>query len=150
MRQRIGRRVSATVAVCGFLMAAVLGGPGVASATDPKDAPAGYGGPFASCSGEWFKRFDVPGTPGYVDIWYSPAGSGTFCAKTFDNLAGNHHMEVILQHALWQTRWYDSGIYATYAGGIYVSDANARCPQVYGEVTVDGQRHTTGWQWVCG
>jgi hypothetical protein len=52
------------------------------------------------------------------NVWYSPAGSGTFCAMTFDNLAGSHHIEVILRHEDWQTPWYDSGTYSTFAGGI--------------------------------
>ena len=113
------------------------------------DAPPGYAGPFATCNGEPVTPIPVPGTTGYVQIWRDYAGSGTFCAKTFDNLGGDHHMEIILQREDWSTRWYDSGTYSTYAGGIYVSGANTYCTKLYGEITGNDQRHTTGWLLVC-
>jgi hypothetical protein len=144
------RRIAATAAVSGIVAIAALTGAGTAAAnTDPADAPPGYAGPFATCNGQPYAQISVPGTPGYVEIWKDTAGSGTFCAKTFDNLAGDHHMEIILQRDDWSTRWYDSGTYSTYAGGIYVSGANTHCTKVYGEITVNGQAHTTGWLLVC-
>ncbi|WP_410606326.1 hypothetical protein [Amycolatopsis sp. lyj-109] len=148
--RKFTRRIAATTAVSGIVALAALAGAGTAAAnTDPADAPPGYAGPFATCNGEPYVQITVPGTPGYVDIRRDYAGSGTFCAKTFDNLAGDHHIEIILQRVDWSTRWYDSGTYSTYAGGIYVSGANTHCTRVYGEITVNDQAHTTGWQVVC-
>jgi hypothetical protein len=129
---------------------AVFGGAATASAgTFAQAAPPGYAGPSPTCSGAFLERINIAQAAGYVDVWYSSAGSGTFCAKTFDNLAGNHHIEVVLQHAGWTTRWHDSGNYSEYAGGIYVSDANTLCAQVYGEVTVGGLPYSSGWNTIC-
>jgi hypothetical protein len=135
------RRIAATLAVSGLVAAAVLGGSATASATEPGDAPAGYAGPFNECKGAATPPMKLEGTSGYVQVWYSSEGSGTFCAMTFDNLPGKHHTEIVLQRDDWQTQWYDSGMYSTYAGGIYVSGANSHCAFVYGEVTVDGVAH---------
>jgi hypothetical protein len=142
-------RIASAVAVVGIVATTILGGAATASATNPADAPPGYAGPYDTCSGVALPQIPLPGTSGYVQVWYSSAGSGTYCAMTFDNLAGSHHIEVILQRDGWQTRWYDSGTYSTYAGGIYVSGANSHCTGVYGEVTVDGVAHASGWWTVC-
>jgi hypothetical protein len=146
--QKTKKRIASAVAVAGIVATTVLGGAATASASDPKDAPPGYAGPYATCSGEPYRVYPLPGTTGYIEVWRSYAGSGTFCAKTFDNLAGSHHIEVILQRVDWQTRWYDSGNYSTYAGGIYVSGANEHCTYVFGRVTVDGVNHDR-WATVC-
>jgi hypothetical protein len=147
--QKTKTRIASAVAVVGIAAMTVLGGAATASATNPADAPPGYAGPYASCSGEPRALIPLPDTSGYVQVWYSTAGSGTYCAMTFGNLAGSHHIEVILQRDDWQTRWYDSGTYSTYAGGIYVSGANTHCTGGYGEVTVDGVAHPSGWRTVC-
>ncbi|WP_328617542.1 hypothetical protein OHS18_15645 [Amycolatopsis sp. NBC_00355] len=148
---KIRTRIATAVAVIGVAAATALGGAVTASAeTHPEDAPPGYAGPFPTCNGTFLERITLPQTAGYVDVWYSSAGSGTFCAKTFDNLPGRHHIEVVLQHAGWTTRWYDSDDnYDSYAGGIYVSDANTLCAQVYGEVTVNAVPHASGWNTIC-
>ena len=158
---RMKKRIASAAAVVGMAASVVLGGAATASAnTHPEDAPPGYGGPFSTCKGAPRAYFPLEGTSGYVQVWLSSEGSGTYCAMTFDNLPGDHHTEVILQHAGWASRWYDSGMYSTYAGGIYVSDANTLCAYVYGEVTVNGVPHTlhtpspptrygVGWNIVC-
>ncbi|WNV87646.1 hypothetical protein [Umezawaea sp. Da 62-37] len=150
---RLKRRLASAIAVSGIVATAVLGGAATASATDPADAPPGYAGPYATCNGAPLPPLQLSGTPGYVQLWLDRSGSGTFCAKTFDNLGGDHHTEIILQRVDWQTRWYDSGTYSTYAGGIYVSGANAHCSRIYGEVTVNGVAHrlpsVDGWATVC-
>jgi len=151
--QRTKQRIASTFIISGLVATTVLGGAATASATDPADAPPGYAGPSATCSGTPGQPIPLSGTSGYVQLWYSSAGSGTYCAKTFDNLPGSHHTEIILQRDDWQTRWYDSGTYSTYAGGIYVSGANTHCARFYGEVTVDGVAHklpsSDGWWTVC-
>ncbi len=148
---RIKRRIATAVAVIGLAATTVIGGAATASAeTYPKDAPPGYAGPFPTCKGAFLEQIDIPQTTGYIRVSYSSEGSGTFCAMTFDNLDGKHHIEVVLQHAGWTTQWYDSDDnYETYAGGIYVSDANTSCAKVYGEVTVNGARHPSGWNRIC-
>jgi hypothetical protein len=142
-------RIASAVAVSVIAVATMLGGAASASATDPDDAPAGYAGPFSSCSGDLVYHIPLSGTSGYINVWYSPAGSGTFCAMTFDNLAGSHHIEVILRHEDWQTPWYDSGTYSTFAGGIYVSGMNTRCAYVWGRVVVNGVDYNNGWDYIC-
>jgi hypothetical protein len=71
-------------------------------------------------------------------IWYSSSNSGTFCAKTYDNLAGSHHIEVLIRRAEWRTPWFDSGTFAIYAGGVAVYGAATKCVWVFGRVTVKG------------
>jgi hypothetical protein len=128
---KLRRRVATAVAVIGVVATTVLGGAATASArTDPAKAPPGYAGPFPTCNGEFLERINIPQATGYVDIWYSSAGSGTFCAMTFDNLAGRHHIEVVLQHAGWATRWYDSDDnYDSYAGGSTSPTRTPRAPR---------------------
>ncbi|MCG8916153.1 hypothetical protein L6E12_10160 [Actinokineospora sp. PR83] len=145
MRNRIASAAAAGV----IAVITAVGAAPTASATDPSKAPAGYAGPFSSCSGQLLHHIPLAGTTGYVNVWYSSAGSGTFCAMTFDNLAGSHHTEVILRHEDWDTPWYDSGDYTTYAGGIYVSGMNTRCAWVWGRVVVNGVDHNTGWVYIC-
>jgi hypothetical protein len=146
---RSRRRLASVLVAVLAAVFAVVGGSATASATEPEDAPAGYAGPFSSCSGDLIYHIPLSGTSGYIDVWYSSAGSGTFCAMTFDNLAGSHHIEVILRHEDWQTPWYDSGDYTTYAGGIYVSGMNTRCAYVWGRVVVNGHDYNNGWDYIC-
>jgi hypothetical protein len=149
------RRIASALAVLAMMAIAVSGGATTASAADTPKPPPGYAGPSPTCNGAPYLNIPLSGTSGYVEIWLDTAGSGTYCAKTFDNLAGDHHMEIILQRVGWQTRWYDSGTFSTYAGGIYVSGANAYCTLVYGVVTVNGVDHfmvgarSDGWLEVC-
>lgn len=151
--QRMRSRIASAVAVGVIAVVTAVGGAASASATDPADAPAGYAGPFSSCSSQLVYHIPLVAssgrTQGYTNVWYSSAGSGTFCAMTFDNLAGSHHMEVILRHEDWQTPWYDSGTYTTYAGGIYVSGMNTRCAWVWGRVVVSGVDYNNGWDYIC-
>jgi hypothetical protein len=95
------RRVLIAAAVSGFVASATLGGSGTASASADA-APPGYSGPFlGECKGHWVKTVPVPDGMGEIKIWYDPAGSGTYCAKTYDNRAGDHNMEVRLRHQEW-------------------------------------------------
>jgi hypothetical protein len=106
-------------------------------------APPGYGGPMSTCPGTSLGTYSLYSASGAtlgsnVEFWYSSANSGTLCAKTQDNLAGSHHMEVVVRRADWQTPWSDSGTYTTYAGGIAVYGMDTHCARVFGRVTVNG------------
>ena len=153
--QGMRRWIASALAVLAMTAIAVSGGAATSSAADKPTPPPGYAGPFPTCKGDLRANLPLSGTSGYVQIWLDPAGSGTYCAMTFDNLAGDHHMEIILQRADWESRWYDSGMFSTYAGGIYVSGANAYCTWVYGVVTVNGVDHfiagsrSDGWYLQC-
>jgi hypothetical protein len=153
--QGVKRRIASALAVLAMMAITVSGGATTASAADKPKPPPGYAGPSATCNGAPHTTYPLSGTPGYVDVWLDPAGSGTYCARTFDNLAGDHHMEIILQRVGWETRWYDSGTFSTYAGAIYVSGANTYCTWAYAVVTVDGVNHfvvgarSDGWFLVC-
>ncbi|MEU9214049.1 hypothetical protein AB0D27_40710 [Streptomyces sp. NPDC048415] len=143
------RRVLIAAAVSGFVASATLGGSGTASASADA-APPGYSGPFlGECKGHWVKTVPVPDGMGEIKIWYDPAGSGTYCAKTYDNRAGDHNMEVRLRHQEWAASWHDTGVYSTYAGGIYVSQADDWCAFVSGWVEVNGTTHYRPETLVC-
>jgi hypothetical protein len=58
-------------AVCGIAAVTVLGGAGVASATDPADAPPGYAGPFSYCKGSRYDSIPLGNGHAYIDIWRS-------------------------------------------------------------------------------
>ncbi|MFJ6718708.1 hypothetical protein [Streptomyces sp. NPDC091259] len=146
---RIKRRVPSVAAVCGLVAGAVFGGAGAASATDPADAPPGYAGPFSSCKGSPVTRMPLADRVGYIQVWYDGAGSGTYCAMTFDNRAGSHNMEIRVRRYVWQTSWYDRGSYSTYAGGVYVSGANTYCAEITGWVEVNGTRYGGGGRVGC-
>ena len=75
----------------------------------------------------------------YAQVWYSASNGGTFCAKTYDNIAGSHHMEIVVRRDDWQTPAYETGTYTTYAGGIAVYGVDApHCAWIFGRVTVNG------------
>lgn len=131
------RRALTTAAVCGIAASAMLGGSGTASAAADA-APPGYSGPFpGECKGHLVETFALPNGAGSIKVWKDPTGSGTYCAKTYDH-DGDHKMEIRLRHYGWATWWNDTGVYSTYAGGIYVSQANTWCAFVSGWVEVNG------------
>ncbi|MEU3853979.1 hypothetical protein [Streptomyces sp. NPDC029554] len=137
-------------AVCVMLAASLFGGGGVASATDPADAPPGYAGPFSYCKGSEYEAIGINGTSAaYIGVWRSPEGSGTLCAMTMDRMDGFHHMEVRIRRDGWQTSWYDNGYYDRYAGAIYVADAWKYCAYISGWVEINGVKHYGG-ETVCG
>ncbi|MFE6980357.1 hypothetical protein [Streptomyces griseus] len=144
MSKTKGRLLSAAT-VFGVAVGVTLSGVSTASA-----APAGYAGPFdGPCKGSLVRTIGVPDNVAQIQVWYDSAGSGTYCAKTYDNRSGKHRMEVRLRHAGWTTSWNDTGLYDTYAGGIYVSGANTACAYVSGWVEVNGTRHTRPETLVC-
>jgi len=117
--------------------------PAKPSSTQAASAPPGYGGPMSTCPGTLRPVVPLASASGAklsstLNIWYSGSNSGTFCAKTYDNLPGSHHMEVVIRRADWQTPWYDSGMFTTYAGGVAVYGAATKCVSVFGRVTVNG------------
>jgi hypothetical protein len=128
-----------------LLTVAFLAGAALLSATGPASAaPAGYFGPQATCPGEVYQTIEIPG-PAYILVWYSPADSGSFCAKTFDNEAGSHYMSVSIRREDWQTVWSDSGTFTTYAGGVGVKGVDIpHCAYVSGKVTSGGVTRTGG------
>jgi hypothetical protein len=136
-------------AVCGIAAVTVLGGAGVASATDPADAPPGYAGPFSYCKGSRYDSISLgdPGAHAYIDIWRSAEGSGTFCVMTYDVRDGRHNMGVRIRREDWLTDWYDSGYYDRYAGAIYVGGTEVHCAYVSGWVEIDGQRYAGEHPW---
>jgi hypothetical protein len=142
------RRASILLTIAGFVVALLFGGATSASATDPADAPAGYGGPVTTCPGNliggWYLYNVNDVTLGStLQVWYSPATSGTYCAKTFDNLTGTHHIDVTVRRADFTTNWYDHGLaYSEYAGGIYVIGAATKCVFFHGLVTVGSTDYT--------
>lgn len=146
---RIRRRGLSVATVCGLVAGIVLGVPGAASATDPDDAPPGYAGPFASCKGVALPRMPLSDGVGYIQVWQDFVGSGTYCAKTYDNRAGSHAMEIRVRRYVWQTSWYDRGSYSTYAGGVYVSGSNTYCAEITGWVEVNGTRYAGGGRVGC-
>lgn len=139
---KIKRCVSSALAICAMAAGSVVGGAGVASATDPDDAPPGYAGPFSYCKGSEFDAIHIDGpTNAYIGVWRSIEGSGTFCAMTMDRMDGFHHMEVRVRRVGWQTSWYDNGYYDRYAGAIYVSDAEIHCAYISGWVEIGGTKY---------
>jgi hypothetical protein len=105
--------------------------------------PPGYAGPMANCPGTLRATYPLRSASGAtlgstLNIWYSTSNGGTLCAKTYDNLTGSHHMEVVVRRADWQTAWSDSDTYATYAGGIAVYGMQKKCAWVFGRVQVNG------------
>ncbi|MEU3460666.1 hypothetical protein ABZ721_12005 [Streptomyces sp. NPDC006733] len=143
------RRALTAAAVCGIVASATLFGAGTGSAA-ANAAPPGYSGPFlGDCKGHWVKTIPLPDGYGEIKVWKDPAGSGTYCAKTYDNREGDHNMEVRLRHYGWATWWNDTGVYSTYAGGIYVSQANSWCTFVDGWVVVSGTKHWVPETLVC-
>lgn len=143
------RSVVLSAAVCGIVASATLIGSGTASAS-ANAAPPGYAGPFTGdCKGHLVRTVPLPDGLAKIQVWKDPAGSGTYCAKTYDYRTGSHNMEIRLRRAGWTTSWYDRGVYSTYAGGIYVSGANDNCAYVSGWVEVNGTRHARGETLVC-
>ena len=140
-------RRTATV-ICAVVLAvagAVTGSSSAVASVRPslvQVPPPGYGGPVATCSGTLVYTSSLrtaAGTWGdsYVDITYTTANNGTLCAKVFDNLSGSHHMEIVVRRSTWQTPWYDSGTFDTYAGGIQ-HFGNGVCVIFFSRVTVNG------------
>jgi hypothetical protein len=147
--QKIRRTVAVLSAATAFLLLGAFTGGSPAAATDPRDAPPGYAGPVATCPGSVLRGYYLSDTSGntlgsILQVWYSSANGGTYCAKTIDNLSGSHHMEVIVKRERWTTSWYDSGTYTTYAGGIVVYGATAagECVDFYGRVVVNGVKYS--------
>lgn len=117
-------------------------------------APPGYGGPMSTCPGTLeyiyvLENASGANLGGTLQIWYSSSNSGTLCAKTYDNLAGSHHMEVVIRRLDWQTRWYDSGTFTTYAGGVAVYGVATKCITVFGRVQVNGVNYEASDWPVC-
>jgi hypothetical protein len=141
--QRIKNRVAVIAVVAGLaITGSVMAAPS-ASATDPAAAPPGYGGPVSNCPGSRVTDFYLLSSSGawrsgVLEVWYSSGSSGTYCAFTRDNIAGSHHMEVVIRRGDWTTNWYDSGTYNYYAGGVEVFGAAAKTVYLFGRVTVDG------------
>jgi hypothetical protein len=134
------RRVAllTTLALASTLAMTVTSTPTASAA-----APPGYGGPMSTCPGTLKYIYALENASGAnlggtLQVWYSSSNSGTFCAKTYDNLAGSHHMEVVIRRLDWQTNWYDSGTFTTYAGGVAVYGAATKCISVFGRVQVNG------------
>lgn len=132
--------------VTGLVAVSIFAGAPSASAAPP----AGYGGPVKFCGGEYVKSYalqDKGGTGsnsiGLLDVYWSPANSGTYCAYTFDDIPGSHHMEVKLRRSGWKTAWQDSGMYSSYAGGIQHFGSNGKCVLFFGRVTVNGVNYET-------
>ncbi|MDQ0794983.1 hypothetical protein [Streptomyces sp. B1I3] len=139
------RNILSGAAICGVVVGVTLGGVSTASA-----APAGYAGPFdGPCKGSLVRTIGLPDSVGQIQVWYDSSGSGTYCAKTYDNRSGQHRMEIRLRHWKWATSWNDTGLYDTYAGGIYVSEADTQCAYVSGWVEVNGTRYTRSETLVC-
>lgn len=141
--QRFKNRVSAIAVAAGLAITGSVIAVPAASATNPADAPAGYGGPVSNCPGSRVVDFDLRSASGawrsgILEIWYSSGSGGTYCAFTRDNIDGSHHMEVVIRRGDWTTKWYDSGTYKYYAGGVEVFGAAAKTVYLFGRVTVDG------------
>ncbi|WP_336324029.1 hypothetical protein [Streptomyces lavendofoliae] len=130
------------------VIASLLQAP-TASATDPADAPPGYGGPFSSCAGQTWKTMALRnGTKefGYMQIWYSGSyKGGTYCARAGEGISGAHHMKIVVRRGDWRTPWYDSGTYNQYAGYIDVYGAATKCVHFFGQVTVNGVNYKRTW-----
>jgi hypothetical protein len=130
------------MAVVGFVVAVAVANAPTASATGAAGAPAGYGGPVTTCTGTFVYSAPLLSAGGafagsYVEVLYTSANNGTLCAKTFDNLEGSHHMEIVLRRTTWQTSWSDSGTFTTFAGGIQHFGTGV-CVTVFSRVTVNG------------
>jgi len=139
----IRRKVAAVAVVVGLAFTGALASGPSALATDPDDAPPGYAGPLSGCPGTltyvvYLRNAAGTSLGSALHVWYSSASGGTYCAMTFDNLASSHHMEVVVRRGDWQTWWYDSGTYNTYAGAIAVYGAASKCVYFFGRVTVSG------------
>jgi hypothetical protein len=141
-------KVVGLAVVAGLVVVSIFASAPSASAAAP---PAGYGGPVNSCGGTFVGSsylYDNGGAGSrtlgsQLHIWYSTAGGGTYCAMTFDNLSGSHHMEVQLRRQGWTTPWQDSGTYSTFAGGIQHFGSNGNCVFFFGRVTVNGVNYET-------
>jgi hypothetical protein len=141
------RGVLTVAAVCGLVAGATFSGAGTASAAA---APPGYSGPFlGDCKGIPVRTLPLSDGKGTIEVSYDSAGSGTYCAKTFDHRDGSRNMHVYIRHEQWTTSWSDTGFYSTYAGGIYVSQTNTWCAYVYGWVEVNGRRYDHPQTLVC-
>ena len=151
------RRIAAIAALVGLQAAVFLITAPAGSATNPGDAPPGYGGPVTTCPGtlnpgDIHPLYNASGNTlgSNIQIWYSSANGGTYCAKTYDNLSGSHHIEVVVRRGDWTTNWYDSGTYTTYAGGIEVFGAATKCVYFFGRVTVNGVNYESRPKtWQC-
>jgi hypothetical protein len=128
------RRIMSAVAVVVAAAGMVMGGSGVASATDPNDAPPGYAGPFSYCKGSRYASVPLGDGHAYVDVYWTSAGSGQLCAMTYDVADGWAWMDVSIRRTDWQTWWWDSGWYDRYAGAIYVGGMEGRCAEIFGAV----------------
>jgi hypothetical protein len=144
--RRSKRLLGGTTGIVGLMIASILVFAPAASATHAADAPAGYGGPVSSCGGTlvstWVlesSTYDEQGS--FLEIFYSGAAGGTFCAMVQDYLPGSHYMSVTVRRGDWVTPWYDTGTYNDYAGGIQVFGAAGRCVYFYGLVTVSGVKY---------
>jgi hypothetical protein len=131
------------VAVAVATIGTISGGTGTASATDPNDAPPGYAGPFSYCQGSRYDSVHLRDNA-YIDIYWTSAGSGQFCAMTYDVVDGRHHMEVRIRRTDWRTSWYDNGYYDKYAGAIYVGGMEGRCAHISGWVEFYGIKYSNG------
>ncbi|MFF1278015.1 hypothetical protein ACFVZC_32220 [Streptomyces marokkonensis] len=138
------RRLMSAVTVVVATVGIITGGAGVASATDPADAPPGYAGPFSYCQGSRYDAVHLGDGHAYIDVYWTSAGSGQLCAMTYDVAEGRHNMEVRIRRTDWQTSWYDNGFYDRYAGAIYVGGMEGRCAYISGWVEHDGRRYSNG------
>jgi hypothetical protein len=141
--QRIKNSITAIVVAAGLAITGSVMAAPAASATNPADAPAGYGGPVNNCPGTLVTDFPLRSSSGawrggVLEVWYSSDNGGTYCAFTRDNEDGSHHMEVVIRRGDWKTNWYDSGTFKYYVGGVKVFGAAAKIVYLFGRVTVNG------------
>jgi hypothetical protein len=72
---------------------------------------------------------------GVTQIRYSGSLGGVVCAMTLDNAGGSHAMTVTLKRGDLAATASDSGVYASYAGGVAVPNAQGHCFRVTGSVS---------------
>ncbi|WP_406054395.1 hypothetical protein OG462_03730 [Streptomyces sp. NBC_01077] len=127
----------------------VSGGAGVASATDPNDAPPGYAGPFSYCKGSRYDAIHLGDGHAYIDVYWISGGSGQLCAMTYDVANGRHSMGVTIRRTDWKTSWWDIGFYDRYAGAIYVGGMEGRCAEISGFIQHDDGRVYSNSEIIC-
>lgn len=143
------RRFVSAVAVLVAAAATLTAGSGEASATDPGDAPPGYAGPFSYCKGSRYDAIHLGDGHAYIDVYWTAAGSGQFCAMTYDVAEGRHSMGVTLRRTDWKTSWWDIGYYDRYAGAIYVGGMEGRCAEISGFIQHDDGRVYSNSEVLC-
>jgi hypothetical protein len=134
MKKAVGRGL----AVLSALAAVVALAPAGQAAVDVR-APYKL---VSSCAGSLVSGFPkvmtnrLGDTQGSVYLYYSSAGGGTNCATVYDNASGSHQMSVTLRRANLSYAGSDSGVYATYAGGVAVTGTAGTCVYVSGYLSM--------------